>query len=475
MRLHYPLVLSLPLIASACSHWLPMTHTAPPSAASAPLSADLITTGSAWPASDWWRKYDDNTLNLLITQAAGSAPAIAGAEARFNNAREAVRISAAAAGLRIDASASVARQRLSDNGLFPSELLGFSWYNQADLGLRATYSFDWWHKHQAATKAAINEARAAQAERSASSLALTAAIADSYFGWQADQAQLALVDSQQDLLTRRQQITAARIRAELDSADGLYQLESEMAALRAMRIELEASAGLRRVVIAALLGVSTEQLPAFIARPLPGVAAQLPDTVRIDLLARRADIVASRWRIDAAQQQLQAAHAQFMPDISINALAALSSIDLGKLLNAGSAAPSLGAAVHLPLFDSGLLRAQYGLRAAQLDAAVAGYNDTVVTAARQVATQVITLRKLAAQREQRLAQVNAAQQLLNTAEARKRQGLSDGRPVLTATQLLQQQRSAVATLEAAALSADINLQLALGGGYLADAGNNNSL
>lgn len=448
---------------------LPRTHTPPSAATSAALgverSTELATTSGDWPPSHWWTKYGDATLDQLIAQAAGTAPSLATAEARFNNAREAVRVSATSAGLHVDASASVARQRLSDNGLFPTEFLGFHWYNQADLGLRATYSFDWWHKRRAATEAAVNEARAAQAERSAAGIALAAAIADSYFGWQADQAQLALLDEQQRLLARQQDIVAARIRAELEPAGNLYQLNGDVAALRATRIELEASSSLRRVVIAALLGMNPEQLPKFTARPLPSVAAQLPDTVRIDLLARRADIVAGRWRIEAAEQQLNVARAEFMPDISVNALAGFSSIDLGKLLNAGSAVPAIGAALHLPIFDSGRLQAQYGVRAAQLDAAVAAYNDTVVNAARQVATQVITLQKLTAQREQRVAQVHSAEQQLNTAEARKRQGLTDNRPVLTALQLLQQQRSAVTTLDAAALSTDINLQLALGGGY----------
>lgn len=467
MKLRYAAPLLLPWLATACSSWLPTVHSVPETLAAVPLATELADT-SNWPDVAWWRKYDDGALNTLIAQADTSAPSIATAAARFNTAREAVRVSAAAAGLRIDGKAAVNRQRLSDNGLFPTEFLGFSWYTQADLGLQATYSFDWWHKRQAATEAAIDEARAAQAERSAASLALSAAIADSYFGWQADQAQLALLDVQQQLLTRRQQITTLRIRAELEAADAVYQLDGDLAALRATRIELNASASLHRVVIAALLGIGTDQLPTFVAKPLPNVAAQLPDNVRVDLLARRADIVASRWRIEAAQQQLRVARAEFLPDISINALAALSSIDLGKLFNAGSAAPAIGAAIHLPIFDSGLLNAQYGMRAAQLDASVANYNDTVITAARQVATQVITLQKIGAQREQRLEQVNAAQQLLTAAEARNKQGLTDARPALSATQLVQQQRSAVISLDAAALSADINLQLALGGGYLLD-------
>ncbi|MGE0115603.1 MAG: efflux transporter outer membrane subunit [Steroidobacteraceae bacterium] len=475
MKLTYAALLSLSMLTSACSTWPPIAHPTASISSETPLSAVPGTGSSQWPASDWWRKYDDSTLDSLIAQGLANAPSIANAEARFNNARESVRISAAASGVRVEAQASVTRQRLSDNGLFPAELLGFSWYNQADLGLNASYSFDWWHKRQAATLAAVDTARAAQAERSAAALALTAAIADSYFGWQADQAQLALMDEQLQLTNRRQQITAARIRAELDPADGQYQMDSELAELHAARIGLETSASLRRVVIAALLGTRAEQLPAFVARPLPAVSAQLPDSVRVDLLSRRADIVASRWRIEAAQQQLRAARAEFMPDISINALAALSSVDLAKLLDAGSAAPAIGAAIHLPIFDSGLLKAQYGARGAQLDAAIASYNDTVITAAREVATHVLSLQQLGAQREQRLAQINAARQLLDAAEARNRNGLTDARPVLNAGQFLQQQHAAMTSLEAAAVSADINLQLALGGGYLGNGSRNDGL
>lgn len=415
--------------------------------------------------SEWWRKYHDATLDALMVQAVSSAPSIANAEARFSSAREAVRVSAASVGLRITSEASLARQRLSDNGLFPIEFLGFNWYSQADLGLRASYSFDWWHKRQAATEAALYQARAAQAEGRAATLALSAGVADSYFGWQFDQAQLASIDQQLALAERRRQIMQARIRAELDSADNQLQLDGELAALRALRIELQASAQLRCIVIAALLGIDPQQLPAFTAQPLPTVAMQLPDNVRVDVLARRPDIAASRWRIEAQQQLLRAARAEFMPDISINALAALSSIELGKLLDSGSATPGIGVALHLPIFDSGLLQAQYGERAAQLDGAIANYNSVVVSAAREVATQAVTLQQLLAQRAERAAQLTAAERLLEVTDARRQRGLSDGRPVLMARQQVQQQLAALTRIDAAALSADINLQVALGGGY----------
>ena len=84
------------------------------------------------------------------------------------------------------------RQRLSDNGLFPPDLLGFTWYNQMDLGLQASYTFDWWGKQRDAVEAAMDEAHASQADRSAAALMLASSVADTYFGWQADQSRLAL-------------------------------------------------------------------------------------------------------------------------------------------------------------------------------------------------------------------------------------------------------------------------------------------
>lgn len=418
-----------------------------------------------WPTTHWWTRYVDSTLDQLIDQALMNAPAMASAEARFNAARESVRVAAAADGLRVDGKASVTRQRLSDNGLFPPEFLGFHWYNQADLGLQASYTFDWWHQRRDQIEAAIDQARAAQAERSAASLALAAAVGDAYFGWQADQARLASVREQEGLAERRRAVQTLRLNAQLEAADGLYQLDGELAELRARAAALESSARLRRILLAALIGCSTDELPNFEARPLPAVQARLPDALSIDLISRRADITASRWRVEAAEKELTAARAEFMPDISLNALAALSSIDLGKLLEAGSAAPSFGAAIHLPIFDGGLLKAKYGARAAQVQTAVAAYNDTLVTAAKEVATEVATLDKIAAQRAQQQAQVSAAEKLTSINAARVKQGLIDVRPQLYSMQALLTARAGLIDLDAAAVSADINLNVALGGGF----------
>ena len=151
--------------------------------------------------------------------------------------------------------------------------------------------------------------------------------------------------------------------------------------------------------------------------------------------------------------------------MTINALAGLSSIDASKLLEYGSRVPQAGAAIHLPIFDAGRLKARYGGAQAAIDAAVSNYQDTVISAARDVATQATSRKQIESQRTQRVLEVDAALHLKDIAAARVRQGIADSRTELKATESWIEQRDALLQLDAAALAADVALQRALGGGY----------
>jgi len=454
---------ALILLCAGCAG-LPPKQKPVPLPEAAPLDG-LESAGRNWPAKEWWKHYQDPTLDRLIELAVASSPTLATAHARFDSARQSVRIAGAASGVRVDASADIDRQRLSDNGLIPPQLLGFTWYNQADLGLQASYTFDWWGKQRDAVEQAMDQAHAAEADRSAAALMLTSSIADTYFGWQADQIRISLARERADTVQREGAIAASRVKADLDAADSTHRTDLSLAGAREQIAALEGSAKLRVVALAALVGRSASELPPLQPQPLPALAAELPDNVKIDLISRRADITASRWRVEAAEKGLAAARAEFYPDVSINALLGLSSIDVGKLLEYGSRVPQASAAIHLPIFDSGRLKARYGANQAAIDSAVASYQDTLVSAARDVAMQATTRSQIAAQRVQRTIAVDAALQLQGSAAARVRQGITDARSELAATETLLEQRDALLQLDAAALAADIALQRALGGGY----------
>ena len=487
-RLRAALALAVALTLAGCAFAPPkLQH--PALRDDVPLAGLQGATVAGWPATDWWRGYDDPQLDGLMATALSQSPDLAQAQSRVRTAEQSVKLAAAQAGLSINGNAQVTRQRMSEHGLMPAKLLGFTWYNQADLGVQFQYDFDWWGKQRATIESALDQAHAAEAQRSEAALTLQNAVAETYFGWLADEARLALAARSLDVQQRLLQIAELRVRQGVDLPDTVQQARARIAGVEQAQTALESSAKIRKVALAALLGVAPEHLPALSPRPLPAIRGGLPADAKLDLIARRPDIAASRWQVEAALKQTDVARAQFFPDISISALAGLSSTnqagpalfggggsgDLGNVFSAGSRVFGLTPALHLPIFEGGRLKAAYGISRAQLDAAVAQYNASVFHAAREVASQTLAAEQMASTRQQQQQQVDADERLVDTARARLQRGVTDARESLaTQAQLLQQQDQSIA-LHAQALSTDLGLIKALGGGYrMPDTGTHSS-
>ena len=433
-----------------------------------PLAGLVTDQRPGWPAAEWWRAYGDPQLDTLMDMALRGAPDLAQAKTRVDTAQQNIRVAAAQAGLRVDGSAQVARQRMSEHGLIPAQFLGFTWYNQADIGVQVSYDFDWWGKKRFTLESAIDSARAAEAERSASSLAIQAVVADTYFGWLADMSRVAIADRLVAVRERALRIAELRVKQGVDVPDTAQQARAELAGARQQRVALQGSADIRRASLATLVGVSPAQLPPLTPRALPDVGTGLPANVGTDLMARRPDIAASRWQVEAALRQTDAARAQFFPDVSLSGMAGLSSIDMDKIFSTSSRVFSLTPALHLPIFEGGTLEANHGVSQAQLGAAVAQYNATVASAARDVATQALGAQQLAARRTQQAEQIDSAKTLLASAKARAARGVRDDRESLATEASLAQQLDMDADLQGQALSTDVALIKSLGGGYRAE-------
>jgi NodT family efflux transporter outer membrane factor (OMF) lipoprotein len=226
---------------------------------------------------------------------------------------------------------------------------------------------------------------------------------------------------------------------------------------------------LTRHALAALTAQAPQALDTLVVAPGSAKLPTLPTALPADLLSRRADITAARWRIEAAGSDVSAARAAFYPNINLTAFAGLASIGLDKLINAGSEQYGAGPAIRLPIFDAGRLRANLRGKTADLDAAVESYNAAVLEAVHETADPISSLRAIATQqREQAQAQA-AAEAAYDLATQRYRAGLSTFLTVLNAESGVLNQRRQAADLKARAWDAQIALIRALGGGYAAPA------
>jgi len=196
----------------------------------------------------------------------------------------------------------------------------------------------------------------------------------------------------------------------------------------------------------------------------------LPQALPADLLGRRADVVAARWRVQALSQDVQSAKAQFYPNINLTAFAGLSSIGLSRLVKAGSEEYGVGPALRLPIFDAGRLRANLSGKAADLDAAVESYNGALLAAVHDVADQISSLRSVARQQAEQAQAQAAAESAYDLAVQRYKAGLSSYLVVLNAESNVLNQRRLAADLRARALDTQFALITALGGGYAAPDG-----
>ena len=447
-------------------------HAAGPDLAQARLAPGITLPNDAWPAEDWWRVYGDAQLDALVARALKDAPNLAVAQARVGTAQAAVVSERVAQGGRIDLASGVNRQRYSANGFFPPPL-GGNYYNDFSVQARASYDFDWWGKHRSLVAAAIGEANAIQAEAAQARQTLAASVAQSYFRlqmlWARQDNVNGLIAVQRALIADRE----ARMAHGLVNQDAVQAARLDLGTLSEQANRYGTQAAAEREALRALVGNPVGGDAAALADlkpvlPQPAVNA-LPRTLGLELLARRPDLQAARYRIEAQLGRVAAGQAAFYPDINLMAAIGLDSVSLGSLARYPSRTPLLGATLNLPLFDAGRLKAQLGVARANRDELLAEYNQAVLDAVRDVAVQGATLQGLAQEQDTHATAVDASRRLAANAEARLQRGLADRADVLQAKQAMLRQRDTDLFLLDARLQAQVSLAKALGGGYHASA------
>ena len=184
-----------------------------------------------------------------------------------------------------------------------------------------------------------------------------------------------------------------------------------------------------------------------------------------DLLGRRADVSAARWRVEAASADALGARALFYPNVNLVAFAGMSSLGLDRLLRAGSEQYGTGPAISLPVFDAGRLRAHLRVKTADLDAAIESYNAAVLDAVRETADQLGTLSAIVHQQREAAEAAAAADAAHALALQRHRAGLGNRLAVLRAESAVLAQQRGVVELRWRLLDTQLALVKAVGGGY----------
>lgn len=423
---------------------------------------------AAWPQQDWWRSLGDPQLDGLIGEALRDSPDMQIASARAHQASAAASAADAARMPTLDASAGVSRARLARDQ-DPSGQ-GGTYSTVRKIGLDFNYTFDLWGGQRAAWEAALGQARAAEVDRQAASLTLAADVARAYS--QLGQAYIVNDLTQEDLKRTLQMLDLGkrRLAAGIDSDYQLQQTESLAASSQEQAIDAAKQLRSAQIALAVLLGKGPDRARQ-IARPAvlkPGAVA-LPSVLPAELLGRRPDLVAARWRVEAASKSIDASKTRFYPNLNLSAAAGTEALLGDAIFGAPSRFFSIAPTVSLPIFDGGRLRADLDARDADYDLAVAQYNKSLVNALGEVSDSIDQLHALSEQVAAKQRAADVAQQSYDTVMQRYGSGIGNFLDVLSIEQQLLQAQRQLAELNAERIDRSILLMQALGGGFQASA------
>lgn len=461
-------ILMAALLTSACATMPAATPARVAKAPEAYATAQSLPASetAAWPSDAWWKAYGDAQLDGLVDEALTGSPTLAQAEARLRRAQALANQAKAAQLPSIAANGSVERAKQSYNNGIPADFVPQGYNDYGRLSLDFSWELDFWGKNRAAVAAATSEAKAAQADAAQARLMLSTSVAAAY-------ADLARLYAERDVAERsvalRQEtltLVSDRVTNGLDTRGELRQAEAGPPNARAELAAIDEQIAQTRNGIAALLGAGPDRGLA-IARPSITTLKPfgLPANLAADLIGRRPDVVAAKWRAEAASKRIGQAKAAFYPNVNLAAGIGVQALHLSDLFDSGSDIGSVGPAVSLPIFEGGRLKANLRAAEADRDGAVAAYDGAVTQALRDVADVAASERALNTRLTESRAALAANEDGFRIATLRYKGGLSTYQNVLIAELAVLAQRRVVADLESRALTLDVALVRALGGGF----------
>jgi NodT family efflux transporter outer membrane factor (OMF) lipoprotein len=343
----------------------------------------------AHPVPEWWKAYGSGQLDQLVEEGLRASPSLAAAQSTLQAARETLRAQIGETMLpRIDVGFSPQRQRALGLPILPQPtFIG----NVFVAEVQSSYNFDFFGASTLANRALAGQVRQQSWQLEATRRALAMNIVVATINAASLNEQLSAMERLVELGEERARQLAARYKAGTATRDEALTAEQDAAnaaaALPALRAQLLAV----RHGQAVLLGRTPDRAPPPLSLDSLPVPENLPLSVPTDLLHQRPDILAAEAAVHGAADAAGAAQAALFPSLTLSASYGRGSFDWPTLASPAGVIWGVGASLTQPLFHGGALRARKRGAAAQYDAAVAQYKQTVLSAFRNVADTLVSL------------------------------------------------------------------------------------
>jgi multidrug efflux system outer membrane protein len=451
----------------------PYTEIAP---AQIDLADDIHLARDGWPAARWWMQYHDTQLDALIDQALSGAPTMVIARTRVAQAKSDVELVRTGASLQVAAIALADREHVSAHGFLgpfamnePALGLTGPWYTEGVVGLGASLNVDLWGKQRAQVAASLGVSNARLAESSAVELELSTDAAQLYYGIQTTYQLIDLLNESHEVAVFGVKAHDARVARGLESRTRLEEARAQQLGIERQIVSAQDQIRQFRESLRALVGAGPNDLPAIRPVALPRSQAVLPAKLSYELLARRPDLQAMRWYVQASFDRIDVAKAAFYPSFDIKAFFGFNALHLADLFTHASQQINLIPGLYLPIFDGGRLNANLSGAREGSNLLIEQYNQAVLNAVRDVAQTGSRLQALDEEAELQKKRIESVAFARDSVEAHYQRGLANRVAALEARQPVIAEQVALLRLNGQLISQEIALTKALGGGYRTDA------
>jgi multidrug efflux system outer membrane protein len=294
---------------------------------------------------------------------------------------------------------------------------------------------------------------------------LVSDVAQAYFQLLALDEELRIAEESTNSFGQSLKIFSERYRGGVASKLEVSSAEALMASAATSALDLQRQIVAQENLICVLLGVN----PGPVARGRPLLAEALPPEVPPGLpsalLERRPDIRQAEASLRSANALVGVAKADFFPRLTLTGLLGQTSPELSTFTAGANNAWSIAAGLTGPIFEGGLLKAQYRAARAAWDETRLEYQSTLLTAFREVADALASRQQFAAERLEQTRAVTAYQEAVKLVNERYAQGHASYYEVLQEQQLLFPAENTLTQIQLNQLLAVVHLYRALGGGW----------
>ncbi|RKP44225.1 efflux transporter outer membrane subunit [Pararobbsia silviterrae] len=466
--LRHTAVGALLLCAAACT--LGPNYEVPKDAAVRnPAAAGSLTTASgkevsdADVPSDWWHLYDDPALNQLVEDALRSNTNLRVAAANIARASFATEAAEQAGGFSGKTDAAVLRAQESGEAYLLTEKVPV--VNEGDFGIAVSYQLDLFGQIRRGVEASAADQQAAQAAADVARITVVADVVRSYVENCAAGDELNVAQHSLDLQNQSLALTKRLRDAGRANEPEVTRSQTQTATLSADIPRFTARKRVALYRLAMLTGRAPNELPPEIGTcdKLPRLRQAIPVGDGAALLRRRPDIRESERKLAAATARIGVATASLYPNISIGASAGFTGV-LEDIPQSATARWNFGPLISWNFPINGQ-RERVHEAEASASGALASFDGVVLNALRETESELATyssdLAREDALKTARASASKTADQTHRLYLAGRQSSLAD----LDAMRTLASVDGQVAGAEAAVSIDQVDLFLALGGGW----------